>query len=318
LEFGKAPDPSRSTNMVDLADLADRVAAADSSLSALKQNLITALSQAVVAKENGPVNARAGGLSLYYPPQASFYKADYDQVESVDAWREFIKAYNQAGQQAGNAPMFTNADHAADVWFDGESIIVSGTLAAGAAENVAAASLTFGLYDAQSQTAVALGNQPAEVFEDGTVSAEWDGTFLVISQGSMNAVGFYTVEITDNRLATMIPFGYVAPNSMTVEYVLLTYVYEFETGNEQTTYYLITEGGPGELLPEPGSQLYPLVVQADASGASWVTSAEQPFDGGAPIDLSLQPVPSGTMVFLQLDVQNFGGQGDYVAFAGTM
>lgn len=317
LEFGKAPDASRSTNMVDLADLASRAAGSDQSLKTLETNMMNALHGTVLAMENGPVNAKAGGLSIYYPPQAEYYRADYDHVEGVDAWRGFIKGYNTAGQSAGEAPAFTNADHAADVALDGSDVVVSGQLAEGAEQDVAEATLTFGIYDQDSQSAILLGQQPADVV--GTsVEARWDGSFLKISQNGVDAVGFYTVDISENRLSTSIPFGYIAPGSMNMDYVLLTYTLNLETGEEQTTYYLITDGGPGELLPEAGSELYPLVLVANAQGASWQTSVTSPFDGGAAIDLALQPVPSGTTVFLELDVQNFGGQSDYVAFTGTM
>lgn len=318
LEFGKAPDPSKSTNMVDLADLVSRLAASDAKHGMLEQQLLSALASTVLAKQNGPVNARAGGLSIYYPPQAALYRADYDGVEGVDAWRGFIKGYNEAGQNAGNAPMFSNPEHAADVWMEEGEIVIQGQLQAGAEADVSSASMTFGIYDADSQTAVLLGNQPAELYEDGVVEARWDGTFLKISQNGVDAVGFYSVQITGNVLSTTIPFGYVAPGSMTVDTVYLTYTLDLDSGAEQTTFYLLTEGGPGELLPESGSQLYPLVLQVNAQGASWATSVNQPFDGGQAIELALDPVPSGTTVYFQLDVQNFGGQGDYVAFAGTM
>jgi hypothetical protein len=258
-------------------------------------------------------------LSIYYPPQTAYYLNDYDAVEGVEAWRAFIKGYNAAGEAASaNAPAFAAPDHVAEVWAEGSEIVIRGQLQDGAAENVAAAQLTFGIYDEASQSAILLGQQPADIVEGNVVEARWDGSFLKISQFGVDAVGFYSVDITNNVLSTSIPFGYIAPGSMNVDYVQLTYSLDLETGAEQTTYYLITEGGPGELIPEYGSQLYPLVIAVDQNGASWAASTEEPFEGGDAIELALDPVPSGTTVFLQLNVESFGGQGDYVSFAGTM
>lgn len=322
LRFGEQADPSQSFHMVDLGDLVTQVAAADASKAGLRDEVLAALSQVVVEQTSGPVTARASGLSIYFPSNPAYYRAGYDGLEEPAAWRSFLKSYFQVAQGGGGgAPAFTNADHVAEAGVDAGTLTVRGTLAAGSASSIASATLRYGLYDQQGGYVYVTGDTPAG-YDERFVTGQWDLSVLRIAQGNVAGFVYLSVAVEQgNYLSASLPFAYLRPGSQQPETVLLRYVFDPQGNVVQASYYLITEAGPGELTPEPGSTMYPLIFAAsvnDPNDAGWGYGTDQPLDATRQFDITPQALGAGASIYVELNAANISGAGDYVYVVGTL
>ena len=324
LKFGENPNPQASTHMVDLGDLAIRLAAADPRFNAARTQITTGLTKAIVYRTSGPVTQHATGLSIYFPPTATYYDAAYDSVAEAATWRTFLNAYfQQASSSGGDVPTFTNPDHLAATAFQSSSFVLQGDLSAGSAEKITRAYLVYGLQDSASGDTFLLGDQPADVdAANGTVTSAWDLTALTLTQGTTTGFGYLSLQVTEsNAFAVAIPFEYSVPGKPAV-FALRSIVFNSAGQLLSDAYYAPSSGGYSEITGAPGATMYSLVQLIDGSGnLSWAYGSNA-FDAsdlaGTPLELGFVSASPGRTAFGALFIENFAGNGDYVYNTGTV
>ncbi len=329
VKFGEAPDPSQSTNMVDLLQMVVGAEqdAKSAGLTAAKQKLSDAIGAAVVKSAAGPARAKATGLAVYFPPSSQYYGASYDAIAAAEQWRAFLKAYFQGGTSVGT-PTFTNANSVADTTMETDGWHVVGTLSAGSAPNIAKATLLGGLVSTDAKYLWMLGDLPATV-TNTDVTGVWDLTVLTLTQGNQTTYGYSNIEQVDATHVTLnILFSYRASSNAAQQTCLRQLVIEVNGGTStltSDTYYVANNGAFGELTPAAGSELMPLIIQYDvnANTQQYVAASDTPFTtttvGGKPtFDLKLQfsPLKTGDKAFALVSIENSAGKGDAV-FATT-
>ena len=195
------------------------------------------------------------------------------------------------------------------------SVLIS-TLAAGASLNIAQAQLLFGLR-LQSGESVIAGDRPA-TYDDTTVQGTWDLTVLSVSQGSTMGFAYLSVDqSTQNELSLLIPFAYSVGGSQP-QYVIRDLILDATGKPVQDTYFLQTSAGVGQLSPEPGSTLQPLVQVIDTQGnVTWAAGGD-PMDATQPIALGMSMLNSGTDAFVALSIIGPSGDGDAVTALVTV
>lgn len=319
--FGKAPDPRRETNLIDFGDFARRLATAEgASFAAARKQLDDALARLVVQTRNGPASAGATGLTIYFPPYAEFYNASYDAIPEAAPWRVFLNAYFTGGASITQPMDIGNEANEGFVsWVDGEATIEV-PIGAEAAASLVSAEAWVGLVDSDDGSVYLLATFPAD-FTGTSLTASWAGEAVLLSQGVGSAVGYMDVEFDEEAgvLVVNVPFAYVdSPGSQDVGYVIRR---EFlDPGTLQSygyLYYEIGDSSTAELYPEPGSALVPIIPVARETGTEWTTTSDSPFDATAEIGLTFfsvfQDLAPGTLVYLEIDAYDYGGNLDYVS-----
>jgi hypothetical protein len=252
-------------------------------------------------------------MSIYFPLQSKYYKAAYDGVEGLTKWREMLKAYQDAGAAipTGERPQFTNPDHAATVQWTGSTLIVEGELASGTAANVVSVGLYYGVVEAGSLYLI--GDRVGSI-EGNKATGNWATTVLIVSQDTAQSYAYLSEVPEQGAIQASIPFSYYAQGSASGEPVLLTMIIDGTSGTIlQSNFYLITAGGLGELYPQPGATIRPVVMQISAGKAQWVELTTV-FDPTQQMNFALQLLPAGTEAYVELDVIDYGGNFDYVAW----
>lgn len=320
LRFAEAPDPAQATNMVDLGDFAARLAQGHAPLQDAGSRILDALEAAVVTRVAGPLSGDARGLSIYFPPQRDYYDIRYEQLADSRAWDDFLQRYYDMGSSGGFAPpTFTNPDRLADVVFYEDGIAIYGDLAPDGAANVAKATLGYGFVDTTQDIVFLLGDQPA-AFVDSSAGGFWDYSTLTITQGNRFGYLYASFDKTPTGdLSIAIPFAYQPPGSGQAYYLLLVYIVAPDGLVLQETYYLLTDAGPGELTPQPGALMTPLVVIIDQNGyLDWGFGSGDSFDPTLGFDLAFEYLPAGILGYVELLVSDFAGNQDYVYFEGAI
>ncbi len=323
LGFGTNPDPRYDTHMKDLAGLA-----ADLGIDALDvadeaDALVRAINDVILDKVDGQATRGATGMSIYFPPSTAYYNPDYAVVDGSSGWSDFLAAYYQAGSQIpqDQLPEFVSND--ATVEFGDGGVVVTGQFGAGAEQNVADSYLQYGLVN-DDGTISLLGEQAAEVSTDGTgtIAAFYDLTYLVISDGE-DAASAYMAYYQDEQSGTAtvdVPLAYYPPQGSSdppSENALLSLTLDAGSGTvvSETYYaYEATTGTYGELSVEPTGLIQPLVILLAQDGsAEWAPTSDVGLYADLPnLQYGLEYLESGTQLYVELWIVDFGGNADYV------
>lgn len=316
LAFNRTPDPAQSSHMVDIGDLAARLATTDGRFAAAKAQIDSGLQKAIVYNSTGPVTAAATGLSIYFPPHLGLYRADYDDLAEVATWRTFLKAYYGDGTQIA-VPQFTNPGKVATMSVGGGILNASGDLAAGSASSIATAELLYGFRLPNSNDIAILGDVPAQ-YDGSVVQGSWDLSVLTLTQGSVTGFAYLSIQTSgSSNWAAVIPFEYTAPGRDPT-YCIRQLIFDASNQLVQDTYYLVTDAGVGELAPVAGSSVSPLIQLLDANGeVSWALGGE-PMNPAQEIQLGFNYVNSGVQAFGALVIKNSADQGDLVSSLATV
>ncbi len=324
LKFGDAPDPSRATNLVDLATLAEETSKEASQVSATRGAVLTAISGAVVAHVEGAAKATAKGLAVYFPPSAAVYDSGYDALPAAASWRSFLHAYFGGANAETAVPTFTNPNKLAVTAFDGNGhLTVDGTLDSSGASSVTKATVLEGLV--VNGTYVLLSEEPAAV--NGTsVHGSWDLSVLQITRGSEKGFGYAAFDTSmSNRVELDVLFAYRKTAGVDPQTCIRQMIFDTSTGTATVTsdsYFVANNGAFGELSPTAGSTLMPLVKSIDSNTgnlnlvegsstafAATVTNGKATFD-----DLKLEFVKVNPQVdvVVVMTAENAAGKGDAV------
>ncbi|MGY1752060.1 clostripain-related cysteine peptidase [Blastococcus sp. SYSU D01042] len=321
LSFGRDPDPEVDTHMADLGLLAAEIGVDALDVSDEADALIRAIGDAVTYEVAGPAAVGASGLSIYFPPTEDLLDEDYASVESAQAWSGFLDSYFEAGSAipADRQPVFT-AD-GAETFFDQDGLNLFGTFDAAAADNVVWSSISYGQVGDDGSVTF-FGEEQAEVADDGSgdVLGIYDLTVMTISDGIDTSYAYLTLGYDDEaEIATIdVPLAYYEPGEAE-EYrdVTLTITFDPATGDVlNETYYGYTAAGTyGELSADPEGIVVPklLVVAADGT-ASWEPATDVGLYADLPaLQYDFEPLESGTPLYAELSVTDFGGNSDSVS-----
>jgi hypothetical protein len=247
----------------------------------------------------------------------ALYDDTYDDIVGVDAWRTFVGDFHQAGIAHTAPPSFSDPNGRATIARPGTGLSVSGRLLPGSFDNVASATLDFGLTDADGAV-VFLGEQPASISSSGVVSASWDGRVLRMAQEGLTDYVGYLIERTSSTINTLsIPLEYTDDDEVST-IVLLVAV--DATGNVLSQgYYSHVDGAWAEHVPATGSTLA-AIVPTRAPGQTTMENLPQgaTFDGSAAIALEYVSLDAGTNVFVRLRATDWAGNTDSVDYSGIL
>lgn len=310
LGFGKAPDPTQDTHMMDLGQFVAELAQADSSLKGAADAVKAALDKVVIHNLTAPSTTAATGVAIYFPPQAGLYNQAYDNVSYVGPWRDFIKAYYAAGGQVTGGPDIGVPNNTATIAFQDGLYVLQAALPQGVADAIVDATTFLGVVDSDGSV-IAVGDVPA-AWDATAVTGFWDATVLTVSQGNNVAYGYMSIEEDSGYTSVSVPFAYVDLSGQ-AQYVVLRRVIDGSGAALSDVYYLYTDFGVAELIPQAGTQMFPLLLFIDTSGQSnWDITTETPFDPTQAIGLSVEPLQAGTTLYIEVDIYDFAGNSDYV------
>jgi len=321
LGFGTNPDPRYDTHMKDLGILAGEISVDALDVADEADAVVRAVNDVVLDKVAGQATRGATGLSIYFPPSDGYYDPDYAAVAERTGWADFLTTYYGAGGDidSGDLPDFISND--ATTQFADGGVYVSGQFGANAESNIAESYMFYGLVNADGSLTY-LGDRPAQVSTDGSGTAQgfYNLGYLTISDGedTMTVYMSFTQDANAGTASVSVPLNYYAPGSTDPIDALLELGLDSATGSivSETYYsYNADTGTYGELSVEATGVIVPLLQNYDPATGDypWV-EADGPGLYAALDDLqySVEPVPAGTQMILELWVKDFGGNADYV------
>jgi hypothetical protein len=323
LGFGTNPDPRYDVHMKDLAILAGEIGVDALDVADEADALVRAINDAIVDKVDGQATRGATGLSIYFPPEGALYNDAYAAVAEETGWADFLGAYYQAGSQIppDELPDFVTND--ATIEFVGGGLSISGQFGVQAETNIADAYIQYGIVNDDGSISL-IGDEPAEVSADGTGTASgfYDLTYLTISDGvdTSSAYLSYSLDEAAGTATVDVPISYYPPDGSGAQPVtdaLLSLGLSPSTGSiVSEVYYAYNpdSGTYGELTVESTGLIVPLVQNLYPDGSTeWVpTNDVGLYAQLANLQYALEPLESGTQLYVELWVVDFGGNSDFV------
>jgi hypothetical protein len=319
LAFGRSPDPAQDTHMADLGRLAQDIGDRSDAVSDEADAVVDALDDVVVGSVEGEATSDATGLSIYFPPQPELFSPAYGAVDPDGAWSAFLTRYYETGSSIPEAdrPQFTNRGGKADASFDDEGVHLRGTFDPDAEDNLAGATIGYGLDEADGSITL-LGEEPASLGDAGSgeVTGDYDLTALTLTDGRETAFGYLQLSVDEDQgLATIeVPLSYYASSAAVAtddsQDVLLSLTLDDDGRIVEETYYAFDEslGSYGQLVPSRRGMIFPLVPSIGRDGSQgWTATTTL----GLHADLDdltyeLAPVPSGTDLYAHLALTDYG------------
>jgi hypothetical protein len=315
LSFGRSPDPSTDSHMVDLGMLVGEIGVDALDVSAQADSVIRALNDAVLDRVAGQATRGATGLSIYFPPEAQWFAADYGALAPVDDWTAFLQSYYAGGAAipVDEQPAFV--DEVLDIVFVDGGVEATGLFDPAALANVAEATIDYGLVD-EDGSIVYIGSEPATVSEDGSgvVSGFYDLTALKMDDGIDSAYAYLDLSYDDSSgvVTFDVPLAYYAPGEDEVyDDIVLSLVLDQDGNILSETYYVYNPETDtfGELTADPEGIIVPYVFVLGADGsAQWSPTSDVGLFADLPgIAYDLEPLEAGTELWIELNVTDFGG-----------
>jgi Clostripain family len=324
--YGRSPDSDEDTQMVDLGDLVSRIGVEALDVSPQADALIRAQNDVVLRSVEGVASIKSTGLSVYFPVNNKLYDPKYGEVVGDSPWLSFISAYFGAGQAipADRRPRFKtrSTGGAADVAAAAGHVTISAVLEPESAANIVETVIRYGTV-AEGGAITFLGEEYGTASSDGTgaVSGDYDLTTLTIGDGRQTVNAYMQLDSdADNGITTIdIPMAYFAPGKTGIDFqdAVLTITLDTDTDTDTDTWTVIDEryyayddriGTFGELFVQPGGTFAPERLRVAADGTeSWIPSAERLNADLAAMAYKFVRLPSGTQLFIDLTVTDFGG-----------
>jgi len=322
LRFGTDPDPEQDSFMSDLSMLAATIAleARATAVAESSNALVDAIDVAVIESISGQANGGATGLSIYFPPSAESLDPSYGELEINPAWSEFLAAYYRAGSNIPVDSVASFADGDAEVLFDTDGVTMTASFAPDAADNISAAYIRYGVLE--DGVITFLGQEPADIVDDGSgqVSGFYDLTTMSISDGEDSASAYLDMWSNDDFsvITIDVPLGYYPPGSETYQEALLSLVIDGESGDILSeSYYGFNDslGAYGALTTESDGIIVPEQLLQFADGTEeWVATSDYGLYADLPyLSYDFSTLESGTVLYLELSVIDFGGNYDVVS-----
>ena len=324
LEFGRDPDPAYSMYQIDLGGFLDNlVESGESELAERAAAASDALDALVVDHVAGPATAASTGLSIYFPPLQSYFYQDYLGLEGVPTWPATLAEFFATGSLLDESSRAVFDDDAVlESSFDEDGLEIFVPLADGTADSVVEATVAVGFE--REGDAVYVLEMPAYVEEvEGRtgIQADYDLTYMTIGDGQDEHLVYQSIGIDPGTGHTVIdiPLDYVAPGDEPDVYedALLSLVLDDDGSIIEEDFFARDASGTlGAFDPDPEGLLFPVALVSTADG-EWVY--ERTGDVGIWADLealefSVETVPSGTVLDLDVSVRDYAGTGDHAVF----
>jgi hypothetical protein len=325
LGFGKSPDPDQDSFMTDLGMLAGEIGVGALDVSDAADDLVRAINDVVIDKVDGQATRGATGLSIYFPPTAGNYWTAYDELGVGGGWRQFLANYYGEGAAipSEQKPQFTVGS--AETYFDEEGVNITASFDLAAADNLSSSHVRYGIVESDGSISY-IGEEPAEISDDGTGTAlgSFDLTQFTITDGEDTASTYLQLTTADDGSFVNfdVPMAYYAPGDDAAQDALLSIVFDGESGDiTSETYYSYNEasGTYGELYTEADGVIVPQVLNVASDGTEqWVFTSDSGLYADLPsLEYDLADLPSGTELYLELWVTDFGGNTDMVSAVVT-
>lgn len=330
ISYGRSPDPFEDTHMTDLGSLVAEIGVEALDVSDQADGLIRALNDAVLDKVEGQATAGSTGLAIYFPPEADYFNGEYEAIVTDGLWNDFLASYYSAGAEIPEGEQAQFVEGEAEVFFDEDGLNITGIFELAAQDNLAEAFIRYGIVEDDGSVSF-LGQEPAAISDDGSGQALgiYDlTTFTMTDAGGDSATGFFDMT-TDEESGTItidVPMAYYSPEDVegeTYQDVLLSLVVDLESGDIiSETYYTYDEqtGQYGELTAEPEGIIVPEVLNVlDDGTEEWIATSDVGLFADLPnLMYDLEDLPSGTQVYIELFVIDFGGNSDSVSAVVTV
>lgn len=316
LGFGRQPDPTQDTHMVDLGMLVAEIGNDALDVSSEADEVLRTLNQIVTYSVAGVASKGATGLSIYFPPQQQWFSQDYTDVVAATGWMSFLEAYYAGGEAIpvdGQAAFLSDE---AEVFFDEDGLNIIGMFDAAVASNVVEATIQYGIVD-DDGSVVILGSEPATVSDDGSGLAIgiFDLRTLTIDDGEDSAAAYSDITVDeDEGIVTIdVPLLYYPPGAddEAPKEVLLSIVVDLDWNLLSETYYVYDDqtGTFGELTADPEGIMVPEVLVLDADGnTEWLPTTDVGLYADLPgLEYLFDELVSGTVLYIELSVTDFGG-----------
>ena len=315
--YGKSPDPTQNHYLTDLGTLAATIGIEALDVSDQADAVQRALNDVVVHKGSGAQAPAFSGLSIYFPPSIDVFNQAYAYAApNPSGWIDFLESYYTSGQaiSPSDRPAFGDVEPA--VSGDSSGLTIEGTLAAGAVENLATATIRYG-FQTDEGSVTYLGDEPASIADDGSglISGFYDLTVLTISDGVDTATAYVSISFPDRSdgFDIDVPMLYYPPGWVDgdpYERAVLSIAVDGAGDVIDETYYAVDEqtGSTGELYAEPEGIVVPRVLVVDSAGNStWTPTSDVGLYADLPnLVYAFEPLPIGTPLVVTLEVSDFG------------
>jgi hypothetical protein len=322
LGFGQSPDPSQDTHMADLASLTSEIGVQLLFASPAADNVTRAINDAVIDRVSGQATQGATGLSIYFPPTVDYFNPEYRDLPNTGGWMEFLTTYYAEGQDIAQQPELGNAD----ITFGPNGVTISGAFDITTGSTLSEAYIRYGVVGSDGSITF-LGEQDATIPEGttGTAFGTYDLTSLELTDGQDTVTGYLSLfgNTGGDLITAEIPLAYYSPDGQSSGDVTLSVTIDPNSGEVlSSTYYEYDPelGTYGEFTPEPDWIIVPVVLNVLADGTEqWqLTSDVGLYADPAGLVLNSVPLPSGTSVYLELVVVDFGGNTASVSGTATV
>ena len=310
LGFGQSPDPDQDSFMTDLSIFTSQVGVDLLFAADAADDLTRAINDAVLDRVDGQATKGATGMSIYFPPSEPYFNADYADLPNVGGWMDFLSTYYGKGAQIGQPPVI---DQNAQIAFGPDGLTITGFFDAATAANLSSAYIRYGTVESDGSVTF-IGEEDAFLGDDGSAEGTYDLTHLTLSDGydTMDAYLSLYGDYDTGIFTADVPLSYYSPDDEYGGDLLLSAVIDSSTGETiSSTYYIYNEetGSYGEFAPESDWIIVPQVLNVMPDGTEqWYLTG----DVGLYADVDslvydLPPLASGTQLFIQLVVVDFGG-----------
>lgn len=207
--YGMSSDPADSYYLVDLGHLASTLKKQlnDPAVKKASEDLFSAVKGAVTLSVHGSSRPNSHGLSIYFPPYRKVAE-DIEQYHEIPfvkntVWGSFIDAYLGLSSAAA-APISMAPVSLSERDIDqGKTVTVKTKVSP---EDVDEA--YFVLARKEDDDLVIIGQEPAEVSDDGVLKEEWNGCWFTLEDASQSFIcpisNYEDVENSD-RLILCVP-----------------------------------------------------------------------------------------------------------------
>lgn len=318
LGFGQSPDPDQDTWMTDLAIFTSEIGVNLLFASDAADDLTRAINDAVLDRVDGQATQGATGLSIYFPPTVEYFDDDYRQLDNLGGWMDFLTAYYGVGQDIPDDPVL---DGGATISFGPDGATIVGTFGEDTADNLSEAFIRYGVVEGDGSITF-LGEEDAELSDDGsgTASGTYALNYLTLSDGIDTTSAYLSLfgDRDSGVVTANVPLAYYSPDGEDNGELLLSAVIDTDSGETLgATYYVFDDetGTYGEFTAEPDWIVVPIVLNVLEDGTEeWLLTS----DVGLYADVDsliydLPQLPSGTQLYLELVVVDYGGNTDSVS-----
>jgi hypothetical protein len=285
---------------VDLGEYLNVLDGVSPEVATARDNLLTAISNALVGQRNGtPVFDAATGMTIYFPNEPRDFDSDFQALATAGPWMPFLEAFYNA--QAGVVLQ-------TDVGFAAETLTVAPVVDDPGWYQISVPVTANFVGSVQLVAATTDANGVRTFFEtdDGAV----DGTTAsALILPSLTTVSDGTRQVVPYTRYVIQPDGQHGYSTFTLR----------RAGGSVAQLNWDRRGGDGSFTvvddngvvvaytPQPGDLAYPVSLVQQPGGAAQLVATDTPLDPNRQWTVSDELIPAGTEVYLELRLLDANG-----------